>query len=374
MEKISVLFDVYHLYHLPQFDPVIDLIKNDNRFELYLSVSNSISSAEYKTAVSIIEKRGHTLILGESPKDRQSKIRDLNLDWFICGWSRYSLEKFVQPSTMVGMIYHGIGVKPSYWKDNHSRLNVRFVEGPFRQKQLVKKGIQTKTELVGFPKLDPIINNTLPSKKELLKKMNLDPTKQTILYAPTFYPSSFELLWKELVQLHRYNIILKLHSWVYFLDKFSDANLTKQKKLAEKICKKYDHLYLATSTDYSIVPFLHISDVLITEASSTIYEMQALKKPVIICNFFKLKLSHRLRKNRLFKRRLDKEMVEEYTRFCYRMDKPNQSATIIKEALADGIVKSNPDYSKYIFDMLYETDGKASKRIMNSLLTHTLKR
>ena len=38
--QISILFDVYHLYHLAQFDPLIDLLENDNRFKIFFSTSS----------------------------------------------------------------------------------------------------------------------------------------------------------------------------------------------------------------------------------------------------------------------------------------------------------------------------------------------
>ncbi|GIQ98193.1 MAG: hypothetical protein CM15mP4_0300 [Candidatus Neomarinimicrobiota bacterium] len=37
------------------------------------------------------------------------------------------------------MMYHGIGVKPSYWRDNSDRLNIRFVESEYRVNQLREK-------------------------------------------------------------------------------------------------------------------------------------------------------------------------------------------------------------------------------------------
>ena len=37
----KTVFDAYHLYHLPQFDPVIDLLLNDNRFEVFLTTSSA---------------------------------------------------------------------------------------------------------------------------------------------------------------------------------------------------------------------------------------------------------------------------------------------------------------------------------------------
>ena len=55
--KYKILFDAYHLYHLPQFDPVIDLLAQDGRFELFLSISSEIEKGERELALSIMEKR-----------------------------------------------------------------------------------------------------------------------------------------------------------------------------------------------------------------------------------------------------------------------------------------------------------------------------
>jgi len=48
MNKIRILFDSYHLYHLPQFEPLIDLLSNDKRFNIYHSVSRDIKNIELK--------------------------------------------------------------------------------------------------------------------------------------------------------------------------------------------------------------------------------------------------------------------------------------------------------------------------------------
>ena len=55
------------------------------------------------------------------------------------------------------------------------------------------------------------------------------------------------------------------------------------------LCKKYDHIHLIAPEWYNITPFYQISDLLLTEASSTIYEMLALDKPVVVNRFFKLR-------------------------------------------------------------------------------------
>ena len=153
-KKYSILFDSYHLYHLPQFEPLINLLGNDDRFNIYHSTSREIKKEEYELSRSVLINKPGEFISGETEKDRQDKIKALDLDVFICGWSRYDIENFVKDKTLVAMIYHGIGIKPSYWLDNHERLDIRFVEGRYRINQLRDKWVKTNLELTGFIKLD----------------------------------------------------------------------------------------------------------------------------------------------------------------------------------------------------------------------------
>jgi len=44
---IRIVFDAYHLYHLPQFDPVIDKMIQDDRFEVVLITSLDTELHEY---------------------------------------------------------------------------------------------------------------------------------------------------------------------------------------------------------------------------------------------------------------------------------------------------------------------------------------
>ncbi|HQE96475.1 MAG TPA: hypothetical protein PK885_11440, partial [Candidatus Marinimicrobia bacterium] len=111
----KTVFDAYHLYHLPQFDPVIDLLLKDNRFEVFLTTSSANLPDEQNLTKHIFQRRNVHCIFANNEEERAAKIRSLNPDVFICGWSRYPIEKFVTEKTLVGMIYHGIGVKPSYW-------------------------------------------------------------------------------------------------------------------------------------------------------------------------------------------------------------------------------------------------------------------
>jgi len=367
-KKYSILFDSFHLYHLPQFEPLIELLAHDDRFVMYHSTSRAIPKKEYELCSSILNDKSGEFISGDNEEERKKNIRDLDLDVFICGWSRYDIDQFVNEDTIVGMAYHGIGIKPSYWRDNHARLDIRFVEGPYRMDQLRKKGIETDLALTGFMKLDYLFQENKIDGDSLIHKFNLDTSKKTILFAPTFYPSSFELIAAKLGDYTSdYNLLIKPHLWTTFMNKFAGINHKKQRGLFNRIADSFDHVHLIPPEMYNITPFYKISDLLITEASSTIYEMLAMDKPVLVNRFYKLKLSHRLFKNRLYRARLNEQMEKEISEFCFAANKPNELPHVIDEALNK--VKSKISaMEEHKRKMLFQLDGKASLRVRDEIL------
>ena len=366
--QISILFDVYHLYHLAQFDPLIDLLENDNRFKIFFSTSSKNRREEIEICTSILNKRKGSFIFHENEDIRKTEIKKLNLDVFICGWSRYEIESYVSKTTLVIMIYHGIGVKPSYWRDNNKRLDVRFVEGQYRIDQLRKHGVDTDLVLTGYIKLDSLFNENSNYYKEKEELLGLDESRKTILYAPTFYPSSLEKLGLSLGDItSRYNLIIKPHMWTYYLDSFGGINLKGQRNLIFKLLDQFDHIRLLEPAEYNVTPYYKISDLLLTDASSTIYEMIALSKPVVVNRFYHLKLSHRIFQKRLYKRRLDKEMNDEVEKFCFLADNVKQLPLAIEKALNQNN-KNTASIEEYQKKMLYKLDGSASIRARDEIL------
>ena len=366
--QISILFDVYHLYHLAQFDPLIDLLENDDRFKIFFSTSSKNRKEEIEICASILNKRKGSFIFHENEDVRKTEIKKLNLDVFICGWSRYEIESYVSKTTLVIMIYHGIGVKPSYWRDNNKRLDVRFVEGQYRIDQLRKHGVDTDLVLTGYIKLDSLFNKNSNFYKDKKESLGLDKSKKTILYAPTFYPSSLEKLGLSLGDITSgYNLIIKPHMWTYYLDSFGGISLKGQRNLIFKLIDQFDHIRLLEPAEYNVTPYYKISDLLLTDASSTIYEMIALSKPVVVNRFYHLKLSHRIFQKRLYKRRLDKEMNDEVEKFCFLADNVKQLPLAIEEALNQNN-KNTALIKEYQKKMLYKLDGSASIRARDEIL------
>ena len=269
----------------------------------------------------LINKPGK-FISGATENERQGKIKDLDLDVFICGWSRYDIQNFVKQKTLVGMIYHGIGIKPSYWLDNHERLDIRFVEGPYRIDQLREKVLKDLA-LTGFIKLDVLFKEDVIDVSSLKKRFSIDDNKKTILFAPTFYPSSVEPIGLRLGEYTRdYNLLIKPHLWTTFKNKFADVDHSVQRKLFSDLINNMIISILSLLNSIILLHFMKFPDLLLTEASSTIYEMLALEKPVVVNRFFKLRLSHRIFKWRLYKRRLNQEMERDISDFCFEANKP----------------------------------------------------
>ena len=369
-DKIKILFDSFHLYHLPQFDPVIDLLSRDDRFQIFHSTAAVNKKEERELCLNILATKPGTVIYSESEEERAKMIKELDLDFFICGWSRYELDEYISEKTLAGMIYHGIGVKPSYWRDNHPRLNIRFVEGIYRMDQLRSHGVDKELVLTGFTKLDPLFSQNPGFDEKLAQSLGLDPSKKTILFAPTFYPSSLERFGMKLGEYtQNYNVILKPHMWTYFLDKFGEYNLVPQRNLAYDLAEKFSHIKLLGPDVYNITPYYKISDVLLTEASSTIYEMIALEKPVIVNRFYRLKLSHKLFRYRLFQKRLSKEMNKDITNFCFEMNRARDLPQVLDTAFNENHKRLNI-VREYQNKMLYKLDGKASERVRDTILDH----
>jgi len=369
-DKIKILFDSFHLYHLPQFDPVIDLLSRDDRFQIFHSTAAVNKKEERELCLNILATKPGTMIYSESEEERAKMMKELDLDFFVCGWSRYELDEYISEKTLAGMIYHGIGVKPSYWRDNHPRLNIRFVEGIYRMDQLRSHGVDKELVLTGFTKLDPLFSQNPSFDEKLAQSLGLDPSKKTILFAPTFYPSSLERFGLKLGEYtQNYNVILKPHMWTYFLDKFGEYNLVPQRNLAYDLADKFSHIKLLGPEVYNITPYYKISDILLTEASSTIYEMIALEKPVIVNRFYRLKLSHKIFRYRLFKKRLSKEMNKDITNFCFEMKRARDLPQVLDTAFNENHKRLNivREYQK---KMLYKLDGKASERVRDTILDH----
>ncbi|MBU0994513.1 MAG: CDP-glycerol glycerophosphotransferase family protein [Proteobacteria bacterium] len=143
--------------------------------------------------------------------------------------------------------------------------------------------------IVGYPKFDPLINNTLDYTPIF------NNSKKTILYAPTWISqnasfkivkfsrygeSSLELWGKEIItKLHKdYNLIVKYHSRIY--RKKGDIYDQIEELIGEldaESCVKVIY-------DDNILPYMAQSDIMISDISTACYEWFHFNRPMIFAN------------------------------------------------------------------------------------------
>jgi len=354
----TVLFHLHHLYYLPQFLPVAQAMERDGNFEVFYSTVIDKSRDDYEWTRKIIGDLGGNFISADDEKERVGKILEHNFDVVVFGKSN-GAEKYCNPSTLAVLLYHGIGVKACYYTDFNPRIDVRYVESQYRFDELRRRNVQTDLIVTGFPKLDLLAD--ISAKKDYLEKYKLTPDKSTILYAPTFYPSSIEVFGETLAgQTYDYNLVVKLHHFAWLMKKYRH-----QRRLWQALSRKYEHVRLMPVEEYNIVPLFAFSDVLLTEASSTAFEYLAVERPIIIADFIKLRWKHHLFRGRFERQRLDSAIIDELN-FAYHLEQPQDLLRVLETALNDTEKKKQLlSQKRNLF--LGNMDGKAAERVVADL-------
>lgn len=352
---MKVIFDTKSLYYLPQYLPV-------NKELTKLGTSTIFVFYEGMHDVIIEQLSLENDIFCVWVKDEEDAIHFYErecADWVFFANTFPFLQRLhhVSKSAQLG---HGIGPKASYYSKSKHSMSVRFVEGDYRKKRLESMFPDDKFVDVGFCKMDPILNGEL-SRNQLLKKYGLNQKYPTILYAPTFYPSSIERFPKNWpTDFKDCNVIIKPH---YF--SITKKLYGNQRDLLGRWAK-YDNVYLAKVEDYSILPFLKVADVLISDASSALFEFALLNKPVIWCDFLKLRWNYRGIFSYKFKRRMDQDYGD-YAKIAVHAKNYKDLRSLVEGQLKNP-KELEPIRLELSEKLAGKLDGRSSKRIVKYLL------
>ena len=351
---MKILFDVAYLYYLPHYSPVIDELKRQG-VELGV-VFHSEPPAAIKAQLSTVAQ---IYIINEG--DLVRFYTEQQPDWIIFG-NASNIPGKLNGQSKTAMIMHGLGPKSAYYNGSDCPIEYRFVESESRTKRLQTLFPDKTFVTTGYTKLDPLINNTYEAID--LAAQGLSPDKKTLLYSPTFYPSTIENFPKDWPQqFAQYNILIKPH----YLSLIKPA-YKKQRELLEH-WKNYPNVYLASPDEQSLLPFMAAADLMISETSSALFEFMALNKPVIVGHFLKLRMSYW----GFLKFRLQKRLSDDYQLFK-EIGTNIHHYRDLQSAVGDNL--NNPKLFeqqrlKYIEQIVGTVDGQASKRVANFLLNHS---
>ena len=356
---IKVLFETHHLYYLPNFLPIVDEFKNRGNYDIYFSMPQHINQRERDLFCLACKDLGLNTIDADDEELRIKKILNENFSIILVA-NVGQVTKIASDNTITVMVYHGIGLKQSYYNDIDDRIDIRSVESESRYQKLLIQSNSADLALTGFTKIDPLYTTNEKTNKRLKDSIGIKNDLPTVLYAPTFYPTSFENIYKELEFISsEYNIIFKLHNFSWFQKRY-----VHQSQIAKNLSIKNDNIYLLDSSDYNIIPYFLIADVLISDLSSTIFEFLPLNRPIIQVECLKLRLRHRIFSRR-FKKKLDLERMQELD-FVYKVDYPSELHRSI--AFATDHPEEMSDLRQVAHDYyLYKNDGKSSYRLVNEI-------
>lgn len=351
-----VMFDVVNVYYIPQYRPI---------FEMLVSLGHRVGLVCCRRN---IDKDFEVLFQGlgvdfQWVDDEQSAVKVYQTespDWIFFGNSFKYLDDLPN-NVKTAQLGHGVGPKPSYYHKSSTPMNVRFIEGELRLKRIKELYPDDVFVQLGYSKLDPIFNGKEAGIE--LSSLGLNSDKKTILYAPTFNPSSlgcFPDSWPN--DFKEYNILIKPHSFTYTIDQYS-GQCQKLERWSS-----FSNVYVAKPQDLSLLPFMARADILLSEASSTLFEFVAMDKPVVVCDFYKLKWSYRGIFKYRFKKRFGTDNVL-YKDIGVHVD----SYRKLKAAVIDQLANTE-EYKqqrlKYTQDHVGPVDGKVSERIVDYLLSH----
>ncbi len=343
-DKRTIYFYVAYPYYFPHFIPISKVFQQYGHTVLYI-LSNKQNSSNMKE---IAQKNSLSYKFGsENLFDNKADII----------FFANPFEKVEEIKAVTLFLEHGIGTKSTSFYSAIKHFDIYLVEGSQKYNNLKElyPEFEHKLSQVGFSKFDEIFNFTKEDKTKIFQKYNLSLSKKTILYAPTFFPSSIEKMPDSFPSdFSDCNILIKPHYLTYERKKYKN-----QLKKFEK-WSSYQNCTILPLDEYNIVPFLAVSDIMISDESSAMFEFAALNKPVISNRYFKLRWSYYFMPWKLTKR-IDK--TKEFYRaildnaYSYKDTlKYTQEAINNPNKLEDKRLKFSKDLCGLI-------DGKVSQRI-----------
>ena len=349
-----VMFDVVNVYYIPQYRPI---------FERLIALGHDVKLLCYKSNIDVkFESMFSELNVDfewvSNEKEASIYYASQSPDWVFFG-NAFKYLSALPVCTKTAQLGHGIGPKPSYYHKSATPMTVRFIEGEARLSKIKELYPDDEFVQLGYSKLDPLFNGD--EKGVDLYSLGLNPEVKTILYAPTFNPSSLECFpddWP--TDFPEFNLIIKPHTFTYTIEQYSG-----QRNKLEK-WSKFDNVYVASRDDLSLIPFIAVADILLSEASSTLFEFVAMNKPVVVCDFFRLKWSYRGLFKYRFKKRFGTDNVL-YKDIGKHVATYKQLRSAVLEQLKNpGEYEENRQM--YTKDHVGPVDGEVSNRIIKYLI------
>jgi len=177
-------------------------------------------------------------------------------------------------------IFHGYAAEKRDQFHIRNYYDIYMTQGPYFTQEFLKlqqKYNDFEVLETGWTRQDWIARHRHDFDDERTQLMKAHDCEQIVLYAPTFSPrlTSLSKIKYELVRLveeRKVLLLVKLHPLT------TEALVEEYRSLAQA------HTNILFEDDFSVTKYMLMADAMISDTSSTIYEMLLLDKPVITLN------------------------------------------------------------------------------------------
>ena len=345
---MKILFEHEHIYYLPQFEPIIHELKKRGEKNIFGSISIKVPDMERKLFNSEMARIGVQLVTSKSETGRLSQLKGMNFDLIFIG-NKNTLPDIKNSNSFSVMVYHGIGLKQSYYTDLTKEMDLICVESEDRKDQLIMANFNAVN--TGFTKLD-LIDRSIDKDNGGLS---------TILYAPTFFPSSLQKTIPFLNELEDYNVIIKLHHFFWTNSKYIPLRYD-----LESAIKNLRNIHLCEFETYNIMNLYPRADILISDFSSTIFEYLIFNRPIIQTTYYTSRLKYKIFPS-LLEKRIDRSRSEQIN-FVFYCEAPQMLKASALEAINN--------HDQHLFErncarkqFLGDTKANSSERVINAIVS-----
>jgi hypothetical protein len=357
---VHIAFDTSELYFLTQYLPVYRELERRGVEASFAAYHNRPGALEAMRRAFQAARLPVTWC--ETREQGLEHYRRLAPEWVLFG-SGYPFTDRLPVRTRTAMLYHGIGMKSDVYAPQLVEHDVRFVEGPHYVRLLGEMYPQAELVAVGYAKTDPLFWPVERQARFDLAAAGLDPARPTILYAPTHSPSSFALMSDDFpAHFEGWNVIVKPH----YLSFFSSSRRSHRRLMA--LWSRATNCYVASLEQFDPIPFMTVADLLISDASSVLFEFAATGKPVVWCDFLALRWYRR----GLFAWRLRKRMdasIDAYRDVAAHAPRYADLRAVVADELAHP-ERHAQARRRATAQLIGTADGRVSERIVDWLLAH----
>ena len=345
-DKRRVLVDSRTAMNYATVAPIVEGLQKDPRVELFLTASES---PELLNGIYAEARQPYQFV-------RPKSAAFMPFDAYVTAdflWAR------LPRGTHRVQTFHGVAGKYRTTYDSPDKSMRAWHRLFFINKRRLQNFIDTGAidadspaiRLVGMPRLDCLCNGSL-DRSQILTSLGIDPSRRTVLYAPTWSRySSLASMGEEIVKRlgdAGYAVIVKLHDRSRQGDDYHSGGFDWGEKLLPLL--EANGGVLATGSNSS--PYLMAGDVLITDHSSVGFEYLLLDRPLIRIHVPEL----------LEKTEIEPVYVQLMAEAATSVSNVDQLVTAVEESFASPSTKS--ESRRTVADEMFYKPGGATGRAL----------